>query len=198
MKIAIIDTEFTSWEGSMQRGWSDENEHREIIQIAAVKFDIDKNEILKEEILNVIVKPLKNPVLSGYIKDLTGLSQKQINEEGLTYGEAVEKLSIFEEDTIGLYAWGQEEFIFYENNNIHGLPKYPKKCFDLHNFFFRKNLIDSNINSGKFGIYCNQKVDSDYSEHNALYDVFSIAVGLKYMIKENKIDITELVSKNMN
>jgi len=33
----LWDTEFTAWEGSWQRGWSEDWEHREIISIAAIR-----------------------------------------------------------------------------------------------------------------------------------------------------------------
>ena len=41
----IFDTEFTAWEGSMQRGWSGQNEHREIVQISAIRIKKKKNNI---------------------------------------------------------------------------------------------------------------------------------------------------------
>ena len=32
----IFDTEFTAWEGSMERKWSGENEYKELIQISTL------------------------------------------------------------------------------------------------------------------------------------------------------------------
>ena len=34
----IFDTEFTAWEGSMERNWSGENEYRELVQISAFRI----------------------------------------------------------------------------------------------------------------------------------------------------------------
>jgi len=38
-QIIIFDTEYTAWEGAKERNWSGSGEHREIVQIAAVKID---------------------------------------------------------------------------------------------------------------------------------------------------------------
>ena len=38
-KIVVFDLEYTAWEGSMGRCWSEDWEHREIVQIGAVLVD---------------------------------------------------------------------------------------------------------------------------------------------------------------
>ena len=35
--IVLLDTEYTTWEGAQDRNWSGLNEHREIVQIGAIK-----------------------------------------------------------------------------------------------------------------------------------------------------------------
>ena len=37
-EIVVCDLEYTAWAGSLQRGWSDPGEHREIVQIAAIRL----------------------------------------------------------------------------------------------------------------------------------------------------------------
>ena len=38
-RVVVFDLEWTAWEGSIQRGWSEDWEHREIVQIGAVLVD---------------------------------------------------------------------------------------------------------------------------------------------------------------
>ena len=38
-EVVVFDTEFTAWQGSMERGWSGPGEHKEIVQIGAVLLD---------------------------------------------------------------------------------------------------------------------------------------------------------------
>ena len=35
--FVLYDTEYTSWEGSLQRGWSRPDEHRELVQLSAIR-----------------------------------------------------------------------------------------------------------------------------------------------------------------
>ena len=75
MQIVIFDTEFTAWEGSMQRQWSLDWEHREIIQIAAVKVELTLSGAQVVSSFNTLVKTVINPTLSDYIIQLTGIEQ---------------------------------------------------------------------------------------------------------------------------
>ena len=63
--IVVFDLEFTSWKGSLQRNWSKNGEHREIVQIGAVMIDLESNfKIINQ--FNCLVKPTINPYLSDY------------------------------------------------------------------------------------------------------------------------------------
>jgi len=81
MKYIVFDTEFTSWEGSQENNWSKKGEHRELVQIGAYK--IHNGEII--ETLNLFIKPRINPLLSKYFIDLTGITNKKINKDGLNF-----------------------------------------------------------------------------------------------------------------
>ena len=65
MKYIVFDTEFTSWEGSMENNWSREGEHRELVQIGALK--ISDGKIIDK--LDILVKPQINPILSDYFEN---------------------------------------------------------------------------------------------------------------------------------
>ena len=65
-KIILFDIEYTAWEGSKARKWSEPWEHREIIQIAAIKMAFGE-EVVETGCLDCLVKPKRNPLLSPYI-----------------------------------------------------------------------------------------------------------------------------------
>ncbi|MEK7109115.1 MAG: 3'-5' exonuclease, partial [Patescibacteria group bacterium] len=84
-KFVLFDTEFTSWEGAMARNWSGPGEYREVIQIGAIRVD----KLQEAGSFCVYVKPIKNPELSAFIKELTGISQETVDKEGKPLGEAL-------------------------------------------------------------------------------------------------------------
>ena len=70
-KAVIFDLELTSWPGSNERNWSLPDEHREIIQIGAVKIETE-GDMQEINTFQILVRSLINPILSDYIIDLTG------------------------------------------------------------------------------------------------------------------------------
>ena len=84
----IVDTEFTSWDGSQERNWSEEFEHRELVQISALKIE---NMILMD-CINLYVKPKINTKLSNYFINLTGIENRTIRLLGLDFENAISKL----------------------------------------------------------------------------------------------------------
>ena len=61
-RFILLDTEYTSWDGSYERGWSGPNECKEIIQIGAIS--VDGKSLTEEGAFSVFIKPVKNPNLS--------------------------------------------------------------------------------------------------------------------------------------
>ena len=62
-KIVVFDTEFTAWEGSLERDWRGEDEYREIVQIGAVIVETDNFDELDS--FSVFVKPKVKRVKSA-------------------------------------------------------------------------------------------------------------------------------------
>jgi len=92
-EAVIYDLEYTTWSGAQERHWSGKDEYREIIRIGAISIDLDN--LQEIEALDVFVKPSVNPVLSDYCAKLTGITDKQIQAEGITLHEAVHKFVDF-------------------------------------------------------------------------------------------------------
>ncbi|MDP6451614.1 MAG: exonuclease domain-containing protein, partial [Lentisphaeria bacterium] len=86
--VIIFDTEYTSWEGSLQRGWSEPWEHRELVQIAAVRTVETAAGFEAVDTLDLVVQPQVNREVSDYFVALTGLDRERIAVEGVSFQTA--------------------------------------------------------------------------------------------------------------
>ncbi len=111
----LFDLEYTAWQGSMDRNWSGENEYREIIQIGALRVSA-MNEV---DSFNEFVRPEKNPKLSEFIIELTGITQKNIKEQGLSFFEALESFTRFV-GNVPAFCFGRDTEVLEENAGFHG------------------------------------------------------------------------------
>lgn len=81
--LAVLDFEATCWKDSMEH---------EIIEFPTVIIDVTKRQIIDR--MQVFVKPVKNPILSDFCKELTGISQELV-DNGVTLGQALKLNSQF-------------------------------------------------------------------------------------------------------
>lgn len=110
--FVLFDLEYTAWEGSYERNWSDENEHREIIQIGAIQIKgIELHEV--NHFLEY-VKPVINPHLSDFIVSFTGIAQEDVDTRGIAFSDALGKLGHFIGD-LPAYCWGRDTDVLQEN-----------------------------------------------------------------------------------
>jgi len=173
-EFIIVDTEFTAWEGSNERGWDKEWEHREIIQIGAVHVK-DLEEI---DSFLVYVKPKINSELSEYIVKLTGITQEKIDSEGLSYRVAKEQFLTWRGDFPAYSFAGRESDVFRENDDINEVPRISEKgFFGLHGIFKKAGVDPTQYTSGTipkaFGL------GAAFHVHDALSDVRSILRALR-------------------
>ena len=89
--VVIFDLEYTAWEGSLERDWSRENEHREIVQIGAVRLEADT--VAEVDALECLVRPSANPVLSDYFVSLTGITNADVEQNGVDLATGLRRLA---------------------------------------------------------------------------------------------------------
>jgi inhibitor of KinA sporulation pathway (predicted exonuclease) len=111
-RYIVYDLEYTSWPGSWERGWSAPGEHREIVQIGAVRVDAAFREL---DCLCLLVRPRINPELSDYFMRLTGIGQADVERLGRDFPEALAMLHAFAEPGLPLLANGVDAEIILEN-----------------------------------------------------------------------------------
>ena len=181
-KAMVFDLEFTSWPGSNERNWSLPNEDREIIQIGAVKIETT-GDMREVDSFQILVRPLKNPILSDYIVNLTEITQEKVEKEGILFPLALSRfINFIGEHPIDILSNGRDEEEIEENCQIHNIPFLSifKKSTDLKIYFSEVlGISRKNCTSGMlpelFGLNNQEK------QHNALGDARSISQALKYL-----------------
>ena len=166
----ILDLEWTSWKYNVDRKW----QKKEIIQIGAIKIN-NKYKIIGE--INIYVKPKFNPILSNYIKKLTGITQNKIDNNGLPFKKAYEKFNIFSKNS-KIISNGVDGKIIKENLKYYNLKKKIKikniRPLLINKYKIPKRFINSAIIHTFFGYKLNKK-----HSHNAIWDCKCILKALK-------------------
>lgn len=191
--FVIFDTEFTAWPGSREHNWSRQGEAREIIQLAALKIQVEQERLSAVASFNVLVKPTINPNLSEYIQELTGIRQQVVDDHGVDYPSCAEQFHEFiENGSLPCYSWGPDVKVLKENHKINESRwSYREELFiDLKTCINNKRLPFTHLVSGELAA----KVDRPLvgHKHNALYDVKSILVFLQTLIEQNRLNLSDL------
>ena len=196
MEFILYDTEYTSWEGSLQRLWSGDGEEREIVQISAILVK-DLQSLNGTEFFSVYTKPIINPILSDYFTNLTGIEQNTIDNLGISISEGLEKFSTFSRNKLCL-CWGDDMLVINENIRLHNLKTKLNilKNIDLRDIFTEFGVETSNYNSGTIETFSKEEtIIRSGSEHNALSDCISMLAAL---LKLRSIYGTDKLDKNLN
>jgi len=176
-RSVILDLEYTSWEGSMSRKWCEPWEWREIVQVGALV--VEARDFSVVHAFESFVKPVKNPALSAYFKNLTGIRQEDLDERGLPYSEMTRKLkTVFEMGEQVIYN-GWDGQVLIENCLMHQL----ELPFDTRQFFNFRPLLAKSLNRlpselTSCGLPALAGIKLDLQAHCALKDCQSIAASL--------------------
>ena len=188
----IFDTEFTSWEGSMERNWSGENEHRELVQISAIRVKKKGGSISITKKLNLYVKPLINKNLSEYFTNLTGISQDVLDDKALPFKQAIKIFYQFcknsKNEKYNLYSMGNDYDVIKENLRIHSVNKksrfykWEKKFVDIGPFFSRVININ-NYSSGTIYKAFDIVPHENVKVHDARWDTLSLFLSFRELLR---------------
>lgn len=203
MKFIIIDTEYTSWEGSLEADWSGEGQYREVIQCAFEVFTSGLSMPVKRRCL--YCKPRLNPILSDYIVDLTGISQSKIDESRVDIEDISYELKSLSAEGFVFLSWGNDLGVVAENLRLYdgqNSQAVPLRWIDVRDIL---RAVGYNTD-GYFSSSSWQLVDclpprklSGYGPHNAAYDVEVIRNVLNAVECQVGLDILEKIAKaNVN
>ncbi|MBQ8677599.1 MAG: hypothetical protein IJ529_03940 [Alphaproteobacteria bacterium] len=192
MSFVIFDTEYTSWKGCQEKGWSGARK-KEIVQIAALKVTEDLQVIAE---FNKLCRPVINPILSDYFVNLTHITNEMISQEGILFEKAFTEFKEFVgQNTCFSHGWGadfehkSDGAIIDENIDLYHLRlKNDIKYFNIAPFFQKvyekKKLQIKSQASGDIASLLglgDKLVSLHLQPHDAFYDVYSILEGVRYL-----------------
>lgn len=180
--IIIFDTEYTAWEGSQARKWSEDWEHREIVQISAIKINPQSFEKIGNS-FNLLIKPRINPVLSEYFIKLTSITNEDINTKGVDFLEAINSFRRFSDNAI-LYSFANDCHVLNENIELYKLQDSVSVFSgeDIRAWALNQGINAKKFTSGGFA----EAVGAPFktTAHYALNDVLSIYEAVKFLVHE--------------
>ena len=180
-QVVVFDTEFTTWEGAMQRRWSGPGELREIVQIGAVQIDAHSFDVL--ETFELLIKPVRNPCLSDYFISLTGITQEQVDTYGVGFSEGLTRFLSFAQG-LPLWAYGADVDVLAENMGLYGVsipPDWPtREQSNLAPWFHKQAPQTIGVNSGRLAQVLG--AGAVHHEHTGLADSLSIVSAMKQLV----------------
>lgn len=171
--LIVLDLEFTAWQGSQARSWSGPGEHREIVQIGAVRLDWPSGEEL--DAFEALIRPARNTQLSAYFTALTGIGQAQLDRHGSGFPDAWLAFRRFAGVT-PLCAWGRDGEVIAENLLLHGLPLQGLQVHDLRPALIGLAPATADLSSGELSAHFGGPAGRP---HDALHDARSVAGALR-------------------
>ncbi len=196
MSFVIFDTEYTTWEGCLEKGWTGQKK-KEVVQLSALKIS-DKLEVLAE--FSALCKPSINPILSDYFVNLTHITNEQVNKSGEAFSTVYNNFVNFVgNDTCYSHVWNAD-FIYKADgeiieNNILLYNLSIQQSLTYRNIapIFKKLYEENKISvthqsSGQIAaiLGLDKKIENlGLNPHNAFYDVYSIYEGMKYFYPQS-------------
>ena len=186
-EFILYDLEFTAWPGSRRTNWTTPGEHREIVQIGAVRIAPARG-CVETGCFERIVRPRINPVLSPYFVELTGLSQQRVDREGVPFEQALEDFRAFAGDTSTIIAaFGGDAEVLNENCALNRCATtfLPAQMVDIRPFIIRAlGLEGEPVSSGELPHRLGYPPAGH--PHDALADARALAIALRHIQSESK------------
>ncbi len=175
--LVVFDTEYTSWDGAMARDFRGPGEHREVVQIGAVRLDA-ADRLVETGALSILVRPTVNPGLSAYFTDLTGITQARVDAEGVGFAEALARFRAFCAGAAMVLANGSDGEVMAENCRLNGLPAPDLPFADASRWLAARLGDTAHVASwslpGRLGL------DPPAAAHDALHDARAVAAALRH------------------
>lgn len=180
----IVDLEYTSWEGALERGWSRPNEHREVVQIGAVRLDAG-NGFAEVDAFSALVRPRINAVLSDYFIRLTGITNDRLATAGTGLAPALQALADFAGDAL-LLSNGPDDAVIVENCALIDVDN-PLAAARWHDIEPELQRIIGGPRVHSAAIPAKLGLPVDGAAHDALADARAIAAGLQHLRGQGKL-----------
>ena len=175
MNYIIYDLEATCWRGRPPKGIT------EIIEIGACKVSRYGR---VEDQFSQFVKPVVNPMLSGFCKNLTGINQEDVDSArpfDRVIRDFIDWSGVYEEDYVML-SWGADDRILLRNDcKLHKVEHdWVEEYVDLKNAYRKMKAIRHA--SGLKATVKKEGFEFTGSHHRAISDAQNLAkVFIKHL-----------------
>lgn len=181
-KFVLFDTEYTSWEGSQKRNWSGKGEYKELVKLSAIKVKELEDTLEVIDKVDIFFIPRINSHLSNYFRDLTGISNEDIQTKGFDFKEGMCLFFDFLGE-LPLYSYGNDVAILEENCRLYREDFESQLqtivSYDIRKFFQNCGVETKNYTSGS--LYMAFNLDLSGRIHDSSFDVLSIFESLRYL-----------------
>lgn len=177
--LVIYDTEYTAWEGSIARNWKGPGEHREIVEIGAIR--LSRSSLAEEGAFSVLVRPERNPILSDYFVRLTGITNTMVANDALNLADALTRFDAFT-GTAAMFAYGRDDKVMGESAALQGVAFDAARwtTHDLRDWFAKAGLDVTRLHSSDLAPAAGApKADHP---HRALDDARAIAAAIRALM----------------
>jgi len=176
----VFDLEFTAWEGSWDNGWIRPGEHRELVQIGAVKVDAAFAVVAE---FDRLVRPRLNSDLSDYMQRLTGITNDIVRTRGVDFVDAYLDYVTFAE-SMPMFAFGRDDLVIAANIRLYGLKGLPPMPLfvDLRNWLAAQGIDVDRPGFHACDVGPAAGVPFRGQMHNGLADAISVASGVAALI----------------
>lgn len=186
-RVIVVDVEATCWETREEQG----SKPNEIIEIGACELNVKTGEITNRT--SILVKP-EFTTVSPFCTKLTGWTQKEVEEEGITIILALDEFErIYKTDEVTVWgSYGEYDKQMLSSKTKKGLALYP----DMKNMTNPFDYMRSHINiKTLFGLryklakemgleralrHVNESLEGKH--HNGADDAYNIAKILKKVL----------------
>lgn len=174
--MVVIDLEATCWKGHPPHGMVSE-----IIEIGAVKFNLQNLESPIEKCQEIIVKP-KSSTISAFCTELTSLTQEQC-DNGMYLDRACKIL----EEFAGRAPWGS--WGAYDNKFLHKDCSRKRVQFPLSDRHMNLKLIYSVLKGqqkekGLAKAINELKLNMEGRHHRGIDDAYNTARLMRHLLKQ--------------
>ena len=179
--LVIFDLEFTAWSDSMAGHWLAPGQFKEVVQIGAVRLDLESLAITAS--FDCLVRPRINPRLSDYFERLTGITNTRLAGDGIDFETGYRRFVDFA-DGNPIAAFGHDEWVLEGNIRLYGLKNLPPlpRFLELREWFEGHGIETSRLHSCDVGPLLG--VPFEGQMHDALCDARSLAAGMAVLLKQ--------------
>lgn len=175
-KLWVIDEEALCWDKNNFSSLKDHREfqikNRELIEFGVTEIDLINRKINKK--FTFLIKPQHGEV-SDYCTELTGISQKMLDEEGISLARMVKLLKKLGSENMLTAGWGafDHNFLKEECKNKKVSFPFPDNYINLSDIFAIQNQISKGIGLEKALKFYNLDFEGD--PHRAIWDSYNTA-----------------------